>query len=623
MIINPQTGRPQTTEDENSQRSHTKMVHTHLPLLLITLIGLAFRTIDLDRVELANLFYGSAIFSMGQSLSNFAFAAYDPLGTFMVDKPPLALWIQTLFTKVLGYEGWVMVLPMALAGTAAIPLLYLGVKKAFNTPIALTSALLLAIFPESVATSRDSTMDALVLLMLVLAAIILQRSVELQSRRWLIVWAIVMGLAFNIKYFEAFVALPAFLVYIAVSWKEPKVKAFKTIGMAMASLIAVSLIWVTAIELTPDDVRPRVMNDPSNSVYGLILKYNGLNRVLPGEVTVFQPPPNSSANTQSYYKWAARRFGVGDAGFRLFSGANGPLLGTTSLLALVGLYSLLRNIRTRRRDPSILWIVWAITGMVLFSLSNRGAAHYVESFAPALVVLSAVGLINLWKTESGTRNLIAITLIAVYAAIAIAPFPVLRSPTLITSGIIILSTLAAITINWVVPGEKSTRRILTSISVAGLIVIPAIVSTWITIAAPRGDVITKPNPLVYAYADSSGPRDPWADGAKALDYSIAQGDNKYVLATDSFNKTGELVSRYGMPVLTYWNGYLREPLYNFNELETMIRASEIRYFTITSNPRFLNLQNIAYWFSVSCLEVSREANMDDYLLWDCAPKQSG
>ena len=39
----------------------------------------------------------------------------------MMDKPPLALWIQTLFTKALGYEGWVMVLPMALAGTVAVP----------------------------------------------------------------------------------------------------------------------------------------------------------------------------------------------------------------------------------------------------------------------------------------------------------------------------------------------------------------------------------------------------------------------------------------------------------------------------------------------------------------------
>ena len=598
------------------------MIRTHFPLLIITLVGLAFRTIDLDRVELANLFYGSAIFSMGQSLSNFAFAAYDPLGTFMVDKPPLALWVQTLFTKVLGYDGWVMVLPMALAGTAAVPLLYLAVKKAFNTQIALTSALLLAIFPESIATSRDSTMDSLVLLMLVLSAVILQRSVELQSRRWLIAWAIVMGLAFNVKYFAAFVALPAFLIYIAVSWKEPKKQAIKSIGLAITSLVVVSLIWVTALELTPDDIRPRVMNDPDNSVYGLMLKYNGLNRVLPGEVTVFEPPPNSSPSTQSNYKWAARRFGVGDAGFRLFSGANGPLLGTTSLLALVGLYGLLRNIRTSRRDPSILWIVWAITGMILFSLSNRGAAHYVESFAPALVVLSATGLIDLWKAESGTRNLIAITLIAFYAAIAILPFPVLRSPILITSGCIILCAFIAIIVDRVIPGKKSIRHLLTSISVAGLIVIPAIVSTWIAIAAPRGDVITKPNPLVYAYADSSGPREPWTDGAKALEYSLAQSDNKYVLATDSFNKTGELVSRFGAPVLTYWNSYLREPLYNFNELETMIKDEDIRYFTITSNPRFTGLQSIADWFSDSCREVSLEAYIYNYRLWDCAPKKS-
>ena len=50
-----------------------------------------------------NLYYSVAVQSMMQSWHNFFFAAYDAGGFISVDKPPVALWLQTLSAKLLGF----------------------------------------------------------------------------------------------------------------------------------------------------------------------------------------------------------------------------------------------------------------------------------------------------------------------------------------------------------------------------------------------------------------------------------------------------------------------------------------------------------------------------------------
>ena len=132
-----------------------------LPITLITIFAAYLRLYDLDRIGLGNLYYASTVYSMGLSLSNFIFASYDPLGTFMVDKPPVGLWVQVLFSKIIGFNGLAMILPMAIASTLAVPLIYLASKNSFDNKTSLTAALMLAVFPGSVAIARDSTMDSI------------------------------------------------------------------------------------------------------------------------------------------------------------------------------------------------------------------------------------------------------------------------------------------------------------------------------------------------------------------------------------------------------------------------------------------------------------------------------
>ncbi len=88
-----------------------------------------------------------------------------------------------------------------------------------------------------------------------------------------------MGLVFNVKYFEGFSALPAFLLYFALCSREPVTTRLRRGALAILVLVLVSLSCATVVELTPGDARPRVMNDPGNSVYGLIARYNGREKV--------------------------------------------------------------------------------------------------------------------------------------------------------------------------------------------------------------------------------------------------------------------------------------------------------------------------------------------------------
>ena len=115
---------------------------------------------------------------MVSSWHNFFFVSFDPGGLVSVDKPPLALWAQALSAKIFGYSGWAILLPEALAGVAAVWLLYLLVARVFGRVAGLAAALALALSPVSVSVNRDNNPDALLALLLIAAAYVGVRAIE-------------------------------------------------------------------------------------------------------------------------------------------------------------------------------------------------------------------------------------------------------------------------------------------------------------------------------------------------------------------------------------------------------------------------------------------------------------
>src|SRR5437763_15186865 len=80
----------------------------------------------------ANLYYSVAVQSMLQSWHNFFFASYDAGGFISVDKPPVALWVQTISAGIFGFNSFALLLPEALAGIASVALVYYLVRRYFG-----------------------------------------------------------------------------------------------------------------------------------------------------------------------------------------------------------------------------------------------------------------------------------------------------------------------------------------------------------------------------------------------------------------------------------------------------------------------------------------------------------
>ena len=137
-------------------------------LALITAGAAALRLIAIGKVT-TDPFYDAAVRSMGISWHNFFFGAFEPGGSVSIDKPPVDLWLQVASVKLLGLSSTTLKLPEAFAGIAAVPLLFVAVKRMWSATAGLAAAAALALLPVDVITSRSDTMDGVMMVLIVLA----------------------------------------------------------------------------------------------------------------------------------------------------------------------------------------------------------------------------------------------------------------------------------------------------------------------------------------------------------------------------------------------------------------------------------------------------------------------
>ena len=248
-------------------------------LLVIMALSLGLHLYNIQSIGDANAYYTAAVKSMLMSWKNFFFVAAEPGGSVTVDKPPLGLWIEAIFAYFLGVSGFSVSLPNILAGVFGIPVLYLLVKKYMGEMAGLIAALVMAFTPVFVATNRNNTMDGLLVFFLLLAAWAFVQATESGKLRWVLLGAFIVGLGFNIKMLQAFLPLPAFYALYFFGSKETWLRKTINLGLATLLLVAVSLSWAVAVDLTPADQRPFIGSSENNTVMGLIFGHNGLSRL--------------------------------------------------------------------------------------------------------------------------------------------------------------------------------------------------------------------------------------------------------------------------------------------------------------------------------------------------------
>jgi 4-amino-4-deoxy-L-arabinose transferase-like glycosyltransferase len=245
----------------------------------------------------SNAYYAAAVRSMLENPSMLLFNSFDAAGFITVDKPPVGLWVQAASAAILGFSGWSLVLPQALAGVGSVALVWLIVSRAFGKAAGLISASALAITPIFVAVSRNGTMDGILIFVLLLAVWAALKAARESSLPCLLLAVILVGIAFNIKMIQAFIVVPAVLaVYLVGAREHAPAKRVGHLVLAIAVLVAISLSWAIAIDSIPADQRPFIGGSGDNTVLGLIVNYNGIHRLesdsgAPGGFSQSSPTP--------------------------------------------------------------------------------------------------------------------------------------------------------------------------------------------------------------------------------------------------------------------------------------------------------------------------------------------
>jgi 4-amino-4-deoxy-L-arabinose transferase-like glycosyltransferase len=365
------------------------------PELLVLLVLAAVLDLwALDRNGWANDYYSAAVRSMSTSWHAFLYNSFDPAGVMTVDKPPLALWVQALSVRAFGWSSWSMLVPQALMGVATVGLAYDLTRRRFGRAAGFVAGLVLVTTPITVAVSRHNNPDALLILCVVAALWALVRALEDGRTRWLVLSGVCVGLGFETKMGAALLVLPALAA--AYLWVAPRGRAVavRQLLAGGAAMAVVGLAWPVLMWLTPAADRPWISGTSDNSIWSLIMDYNGLGRL----------------DGQAGGPGGAMGGPGGGGGASVFGGSSGPLRLLDASLggqagwlvgaALAGGIALVVLTRLRRSDARTGWLIAAggafLTTAVAFSFA-KGIFHpyYVSELAPftAVLVGAAAGVI--------------------------------------------------------------------------------------------------------------------------------------------------------------------------------------------------------------------------------------
>ncbi len=364
----------------------------------ITVLAVGLRVVSLAKVG-ENPFYDAAVRSMGDSLRNFFFGAFEPGGSVSVDKPPVDLWLQVASTKAFGYNDIALKLPEAVGGTLAVPLLFDAVRRVFGTAAGLSAALALAILPEAVLTSRSDTMDSVMALLLVGALWCLIRAAQTRHSRWIYWAAVCVGVAFNVKLLEAFVPVPAFAVGAWLASSGTTAQRIRTCLLALGLLVVMCLSWLTATSVVGS--QPYAIGSTNGSPWNAAFIFNGLDRISAPPATtqppvdpVVAPAPPPRAQTAPGKLTGADldvRLRITPAGpTRLFARGGALPLTRLGLELAAALLLGLPALWARRRDGPVALVatltigVWLIVGTIFFSKMARLHPRYMEALSPAI-----------------------------------------------------------------------------------------------------------------------------------------------------------------------------------------------------------------------------------------------
>ena len=349
----------------------------------------------------ANPYYAAAAQAGTQNLTAWLFGSLDPGNAITVDKPPAALWVMALSGRLFGFTPFTMLLPQALMGVASVGVLYAAVRRVSGPGAGLIAGAALAVTPVAASMFRYNNPDALLVLLLVIAAYLMVRAIESARSRWLVLAGVVLGLAFLTKMLQAFLVVPGFALAFLVAAPVGLWHRVGKLAAGAAAMIATAGSFLMLVSLWPADSRPYIGGSTDNSLLQLALGYNGIQRVTGGEGPVGGPGDGGPGGGPG---GGANLFFGGDPGLtRLFGASMGTeaswLLPAAVIGLVAGLWFTRRTARTAFvRAGLLLWGGWlVVTGAVFSFMDGIIHPYYTVALAPAVAALVSICTAELWR----------------------------------------------------------------------------------------------------------------------------------------------------------------------------------------------------------------------------------
>ena len=371
------------------------------PALLIMLAAVAVLYLwDLSASGYANTFYAAAVQAGTESWKAWFFGSLDSSSFITVDKPPASLWIMGLSGRIFGFNSWSLLVPQALEGVAAAGLLCAAVRRAVRRAAGGTAGAVagliagaaMALTPAAVLIFRFDNPDALMVLLIVVAAYCVIRALEGGRTWWLVGAGVAFGFGFLTKSGEALLNVPALALAYLVAAPVPVWRRVWQLLAAGLAIVVSAGWWIAAVLLTPAADRPYIGGSTDNSPLELAFGYNGLGRLLGGE-----------GNMSGGGGASGSGFGGTPGLQRLFSGEFGLeiawLLPAAVVLLAGAIWVTWRGRRTDLARASLIvfggWLV--STGVTFAYMKGTIHPYYTVALAPAIGALVGIGSVLLWR----------------------------------------------------------------------------------------------------------------------------------------------------------------------------------------------------------------------------------
>jgi len=451
-------------------------------LFVILILNVALNFWQLGINGWANYFYSAAVQSGTKNLASAFFGSSDWGNSITVDKPPLSLWVMELSARVFGFTPLSILAPQALMGVASTLLIYVIMRRNFSAVAALLASVLFCTTPIVVLMSRYNNPDPLMLLLMLVAVYLTQRSIASGRAKYFIWSAAALGLGFMTKQLQALLVLPSlgivFLWWMPATWRT-RIKHSATASVVVA---LTGGIWMIIVDLIPPDQRPYIGGSPKNSLLELTFGYNGIDRVIQkndGNTTNLVPSQFQQVES--------------DAGpLRLLNPNYGQEIGWLLVCGLICtliillFWKLLPSIREARATAAVVTSWFIVTYLVLCFMGDQIHTYYTAALAPSLSMVIGIAC-DLYVRHRNTSQVIRwVSAIAVLGGAStswlllnsVVGWPSWLSTTVIAAGVLGASMLAVLAPN------RGLLMVGSSFAVLGLLGGPIVTSAH-NVATPH------------------------------------------------------------------------------------------------------------------------------------------